>query len=80
MLFTFNVNGLGSLQKRKDVFYFLGKQNGNTYFLQETHWKSDTENVDHNRALSVLLLGRTQEVREQQFYLRTALSIKYIVL
>ena len=29
----------------KDVFYFLRKQNGNIYFLQETHWKSDMENV-----------------------------------
>ena len=80
MLFTFNVNGLGSLQKRKDVFYFLGKQNENTFYKKHTGrviWKMF---VDHNRALSVLLLGRTREVREQQFYLRTTLSIKYIVL
>ena len=65
-LFTFNVNGLGEFKKRKDVFDFLRKQSGNIYFLQETHWKSDIWRMlsDHNGASSVLLLGRTLEVRE----------------
>ena len=45
-LFTFNVNSLGVQNKeRKYVFDFLRKQSGNIYFLQETHWKSDMENV-----------------------------------
>ena len=47
--FTLDVNGLEEFKKRKDVFDFLRKQNGNIYFLQETHWNwksdNDMENV-----------------------------------
>ena len=39
---TFNANGLGDFRKRKDVFDFLRKENGNVFFLQ-THWKWKTE-------------------------------------
>lgn len=43
--FTFNANGLGEFKKRKDVFDFLRKQRGNVFLLQETHWKSNLENI-----------------------------------
>ena len=41
---SFNVNGLGNLKKRKDVLDYLRQQKGNIFFLQETHWKTETEN------------------------------------
>ena len=41
---SLNVNGLGNFKKRKDVFDFLRQQKGNIYFLQETHWKTESEN------------------------------------
>ena len=41
---TFNCNGLGNYSKRKDVFDYLRKQKYDIYLLQETHWKSKSEN------------------------------------
>ena len=41
---TFNCNGLGNNTKRRDVFDYLRKKKCNIYFLQETHWKSLSEN------------------------------------
>ena len=41
---TFNCNGLGKFSKRKDVFEYLRKLKHDIYFLQETHWKTDSEN------------------------------------
>ena len=42
---TFNANGLGHYQKRKDVFDYLRQQKASIYLLQETHLKTDMENV-----------------------------------
>ena len=42
---TFNTNGLGLFKKRKHVFDFLRKQSANIFLLQETHWKTEVENV-----------------------------------
>ena len=41
---TFNCNGLGNFGKRKDVFDYLRKLKHDIYFLQETHWKAESEN------------------------------------
>ena len=41
---SYNCNGLNNFKKRKDVFEYLHQQNCNIYFLQETHWKTQTEN------------------------------------
>lgn len=43
-ILSFNCNGLGDFKKRKDVFDFIRKQEGNIYLLQETHWKKEYEN------------------------------------
>lgn len=45
IIYTFNANGLGDFRKRKDVFDYLRTKNGNIYLLQETHLKSDLENI-----------------------------------
>ena len=42
---TFNTNGLGSYQKRKDVFDYLRQEKASIYLLQETHLKTDMENI-----------------------------------
>ena len=78
--FTLDVNGLEEFKKRKDVFDFLRKQSGIIYFLQETHCESDMENVVRSQwGFKCIVAGR-KGVREWQFYLRTTLSIKYIML
>ena len=41
---TFNVNGLANHTKRKDVFDYLRKCKYDVILLQETHWKSSSEN------------------------------------
>ena len=41
---TFNANGLGNHTKRKDVFDYLRNSKFDVIFLQETHWKSCSEN------------------------------------
>ena len=40
---TFNCNGLGNTTKRRDVFDYLRKKKCNIYFLQESHWKADSQ-------------------------------------
>ena len=40
---TYNSNGLANCMKKKDVFDYLRKNKCNIYFLQECHWKSDSE-------------------------------------
>ena len=39
---TLNVNGLGDIDKRRDVFGWLRDKKHDIYFLQETHLKSDS--------------------------------------
>ena len=39
---TLNVNGLGDLNKRRDVFGWLRDKKHDIYFLQETHLKEDS--------------------------------------
>jgi exodeoxyribonuclease-3 len=41
---TYNCNGLGDFEKRKNVFDFLRNQKCNIYFLQETHLLHASEN------------------------------------
>ena len=43
-IITFNANGLGNHVKRKDVFDYLRKSKYDIILLQETHWKSCSEN------------------------------------
>ena len=40
---TFNVNGLGNIQKKRDVFNFLREKKHDIYLLQETHIKESEE-------------------------------------
>ena len=42
---SLNVRGLGDSGKRKEVFYWLHKQNSNIIFVQETHSCDKTENI-----------------------------------
>ena len=44
-ILSFNANGLGDYHKRKDVFDFLRKENAHIYFLQETHLRTQDENL-----------------------------------
>ena len=44
-IYSLNVNRLGNMKKKKDVFDFLIKQSGNICLLQETHWKTKQENL-----------------------------------
>lgn len=46
---TLNVNGLGDIDKRRDVFGWLRDKKHDIYFLQETHLKSDS--YKYNRSL-----------------------------
>ena len=41
---SLNVNGIGELRKRKDVFSYLREKKHDIYFLQETHIKTELEN------------------------------------
>ena len=41
---SFNVNGAGKYDKQKDVLDFLRKQQFDIIMLQETHWKTESEN------------------------------------
>ena len=41
---TFNVNGIGNIKKRRDIFCYLREQKSDIYLLQETHIKESTEN------------------------------------
>ena len=43
-LATFNVNGTGKYEKQKDIFDFLRKKKFDLVMLQETHWKTESEN------------------------------------
>ena len=43
-IISFNANGLGSHEKRKDVFDYLRSGNYDILMLQETHFKSISEN------------------------------------
>ena len=43
-ILSFNVNGLGDHHKRKDVFDYLRRQKAQILFLQETHFKTQSEN------------------------------------
>ena len=40
---TVNCQGLGNIEKRKDVFHFLKSKNYNIYCLQDTHFTSEIE-------------------------------------
>ena len=42
---TLNVNGASTHEKQKDIFDFLRRKNLDLIFLQETHWKSESENI-----------------------------------
>ena len=42
---TFNVNGASKQEKQKDIFDFLRRKQLDIIFLQETHCKSETENI-----------------------------------
>ena len=42
---SFNTNGLGDFKKKKDVFDYLRHLTGNIFLLQETHWKTEHENL-----------------------------------
>ena len=41
---SFNMNGAGTYEKQKDVFDFLRKKKFDIIMLQETHWKTESEN------------------------------------
>ena len=41
---TFNMNGAGAYEKQKDVLDFLRKKKFDIIMLQETHWKTESEN------------------------------------
>ena len=41
---TFNVNGAGKYEKQKDIFDFLRKKKFDVIMLQETHWRTESEN------------------------------------
>ena len=41
---SFNMNGAGRYEKQKDVFDFLRKKKFDIIMLQETHWKTESEN------------------------------------
>ena len=42
---TFNINGASTYEKKKDVFDFIRKKKFDIVFLQETHCKSEAENL-----------------------------------
>ena len=42
---TFNINGASTHEKKKDVFDYIRKKHFDIIFLQETHCKSETENL-----------------------------------
>ena len=44
-IFTLNTKSFSDFRKRRDVFDFLKKQNGNIFLLQETHWSSNAETI-----------------------------------
>ena len=44
-IISLNVNGIGDYHKRKDVFDYLRGKNANIILLQETHLKTQDENV-----------------------------------
>ena len=55
-----NVNGIGNFRKRKDVLNYLRQKNHDIYFLQETHLKSDMENLVRSTwGYNVWLAGAT---------------------
>jgi exonuclease III len=43
---TVNCQGLGNIEKRKDVFPFLKSKNYDIYCLQDTHFTSEIEKND----------------------------------
>ena len=47
-LLSVNCQGLGDINKRRDVFDYLRKFNYNIYCLQDTHFTVDTENAIRN--------------------------------
>ena len=44
-IISFNTNGMGNYHKRKDVFDFLRGKNAHIVMLQETHLKTEDENL-----------------------------------
>lgn len=42
---TLNCQGLGDINKRKDVFNNLKSKNCNIYMLQDTHFTKEDENI-----------------------------------
>ena len=44
-ILTLNCQGLGDMNKRKYVFRILRSKNCNIYFLQDTHFTTDKENM-----------------------------------
>ena len=44
-ILTLNCQGLGDMNKRKDIFKILRSKDCNIYFLQDTHFTTDKENM-----------------------------------
>ena len=44
-VFSMNTRGLGSKEKRKQLFYWLNQKRENIFFLQETHSSPDSERI-----------------------------------
>ena len=80
-IITFNVNGQGNHCKQKDVFDYLRKSKFDIILIQESHWKSDSENFirscwgyncflagnSTNKGGAAILLNNTFEYKVHQY-------------
>ena len=48
-IFTLNVCGLGNIEKRRQLFYYMQKSKGSVFLAQETHSTSSSEEMWENQ-------------------------------
>ena len=74
---TVNCQGLGNIEKRKDVFHFLKSKNYNIYCLQDTHFTSEIESsISSMWGFDCFFSSFSSNSRGYQFCLITILNMK----
>jgi len=73
-LFPLNVRGLSNFKKRRSIFAWCRKQNGNVIFLQETHSTSDEKQWKVARGTALELAHWSSNSKGVTILLQNSLS------
>ena len=78
-ILIYNVQGIGGISKRTDIFEFLQNLNFDIYCLQETHFTDEEEAPTRTKwNMIVISVTTNQMLKELQYYLIKMLNIRFI--